>query len=171
MYVITPNALHREHTESAAKAGKHVLCEKPMATNSKDAEAMIKACADAKKLLMIGCRAQYEPYNLRAIEMCRTGKLGRIVSVTSDHGRTANPAEKRDRWHLKKALSGGGSLPNIGIYSLCRKRTSSRFNWIISRSVFAPASPPKTPGEEGLHDVRYIEAICRAVKEGIPVKS
>lgn len=82
VYVITPNALHREHTEAAAQAGKHVLCEKPMTTNPRDGEAMIKACADAKKLLMIGYRDQYEPYNLRAIEMCRAGKLGRLVSVT-----------------------------------------------------------------------------------------
>jgi predicted dehydrogenase len=117
-YIITPNALHRAHTVAAAKAGKHVLCEKPMATKVDDCRAMIAACRDAGRRLMIAYRAQYEPYNLTAVRLCRSGELGKIVSVTSDHGRILKPEEPQDRWRADKELSGGGSLPDIGIYSL-----------------------------------------------------
>jgi len=118
VYIITPNSLHRAHTVAAAKAGKHVLCEKPMATNVADCRAMISACRDAGRRLMIAYRAQYEPYNLTAVRLCRSGSLGKIVSVTSDHGRILKPEEPQDRWRADKELSGGGSLPDIGIYSL-----------------------------------------------------
>ncbi|GAB4457075.1 MAG: Gfo/Idh/MocA family oxidoreductase [Armatimonadaceae bacterium] len=117
-YIITPNALHRPHTLAALKAGKHVLCEKPMATSSSDCETMIKAARDANKKLMIAYRAQYEPFNLECIRLCRSGELGRLNTITSDHGRQLNPSEPADRWRADKELAGGGSLVDIGIYSL-----------------------------------------------------
>ncbi len=67
VYVVTPNALHREFTLAAAAAGKHVLCEKPMATSAADCQAMIDACARAGRHLMIAYRCQYEPNN-RAVQ-------------------------------------------------------------------------------------------------------
>jgi predicted dehydrogenase len=66
VYVALPNSMHAEYTIRAAKAGKHVLCEKPMATTVKDAEAMIAACKKANRKLLIAYRCQYEPTNLRA---------------------------------------------------------------------------------------------------------
>ncbi|MBC8143375.1 MAG: Gfo/Idh/MocA family oxidoreductase [Armatimonadetes bacterium] len=144
VYIITPNGLHREHTEAAAKAGKHVLCEKPIATSPQDAEAMIKACADAKRLLMMGYRCQYEPYNLRAIEICRSGRLGRLVSMTSEHSRTADPSDPRDTWRLNKKLAGGGSLPDIGIYSLNAMRyLTGEEPTEIQASISSPPGDPR----------------------------
>ncbi len=125
IYVILPNALHAEYVVRAARIGKHVMCEKPMATSVKDAELMIAECKKARRKLMIGYRAQYEPFNLKSIEMARGGALGKLKSIVADHGRTLNPAEPRDTWRAKKALAGGGSLMDIGIYSLnaCRYLT------------------------------------------------
>ena len=115
VYVITPNSLHRVFTERAAQAGKHVMCEKPMATSSADCEAMIAACKAAGRKLMIGYRSRFQAHNLEAIKLIRDGTLGPVRTVAADHGFTiGNPAQ----WRLNKALAGGGSLMDIGIYSL-----------------------------------------------------
>src|SRR3954463_14390016 len=83
VYIALPNSMHAEYTVRAAKAGKHVLCEKPMATSVEDSEKMIKACRSANRKLMIAYRCQYEPTNLRAIQLIREGKLGKIQAIES----------------------------------------------------------------------------------------
>lgn len=123
VYNILPNALHREWTERTFAAGKHVLCEKPMAVTVEDCEAMIAAGKKAGKLLMIGYRAQFDPYNLQAIELVRGkngkgGKIGDPMLVVADHGRMLELGDTRDQWRARKELAGGGSLYDIGIYSL-----------------------------------------------------
>ena len=121
VYIILPNAFHRAWTERAFAAGKHVLCEKPMAVTPADCEAMIEAGRRAGKKLMIGYRAQYDPYNLRAIELVRGEKasIGTPNLVFTEHGRMLKPEEElRDRWRANKELAGGGSLYDIGIYSV-----------------------------------------------------
>jgi predicted dehydrogenase len=115
VYVVTPNSLHRTFTERAAKAGKHVMCEKPMATSVADGEAMIAACKAAGRKLMIGYRSRFEPHNLDAIALARGGALGPVRTIVADHGWTASDPHM---WRVKRALSGGGSLMDIGIYSL-----------------------------------------------------
>ena len=114
VYVILPNALHAEYTIRAAQAGKHVLCEKPMAVSAAEAEAMVAACRKAGKKLMIGYRSRFEPYNRHAIELVRSGFLGKPRLITAESGFTISP----NQWRLDKPLSGGGSLMDIGIYSL-----------------------------------------------------
>lgn len=115
VYVILPNSMHAEYTIRAAKAGKHVLCEKPMAISSAECEAMIAACKAAGKKLMIGYRCHFEPHNLAAIKLVKDGTLGKPRYVHSEHGFVQGDPSK---WRLKKALSGGGSLMDMGIYSL-----------------------------------------------------
>ena len=73
VYVALPNSMHAEYTIRAAKAGKHVLCEKPMSTSVADAEAMIAACKAARVKLMIAYRCHYEPTNLKAVQLIRDG--------------------------------------------------------------------------------------------------
>jgi predicted dehydrogenase len=121
VYVALPNSMHAEYTIRAAKAGKHVLCEKPMCTSVADAEAMIAACKAANVKLMIAYRCQYEPFNLRAIQMIRDGKLGQVQAISSCFGFNIAPGE----WRLNKKLAGGGPLYDVGIYSLnaCRYLT------------------------------------------------
>jgi glucose-fructose oxidoreductase len=114
VYVILPNSMHAEYTVRAARAGKHVMCEKPMAVSVAECRAMIAACRQAGRKLMIGYRSRFEPYNRLAIELARGGHAGRTRIVTAEHGFNARPGQ----WRLDRALSGGGSLMDIGIYSL-----------------------------------------------------
>ena len=121
VYIALPNSMHAEYTIRAANARKHVLSEKPMATSLKDSQAMIDACRAAGKKLMIAYRCQYEPVNLRAIELIRDGKLGKIQAIESANGFN----ERAGEWRLNKKLAGGGPLMDVGIYSLnaCRYLT------------------------------------------------
>ena len=114
VYVILPNSLHAEYSIRASRAGKHVLCEKPMAVSSAECEAMIAAARKAGKKLMIGYRSHFEPYNRDGIELVKSGFVGRPRLITSEHGFNAQP----DQWRLDRPLSGGGSMMDIGIYSL-----------------------------------------------------
>jgi predicted dehydrogenase len=118
VYIALPNSMHAEYTIRAAKAGKHVLCEKPMATSVEDSHAMIQACDSAHKKLMIAYRCQYEPAHLRAIELIREGKLGSIQSIESAFGFPIAPNE----WRLDRKLAGGGPLMDVGIYCLNASR-------------------------------------------------
>jgi len=118
VYIALPNSMHAEYTIRAAKAGKHVLSEKPMATNVEDCKAMIQGCESAGKKLMIAYRCQYEPANLRAVELIREGKIGTIQSIESAFGFPIAPNE----WRLDKKLSGGGPLVDVGIYCLNASR-------------------------------------------------
>lgn len=114
VYIILPNSLHAEYAIRAAQAGKHVMCEKPMATSVADCEAMIAACRKAGTKLMIGYRSRFEPHNRLAIELARGGHVGPTRLITAEHGFSIKP----DQWRLDRPLSGGGSMMDIGIYSL-----------------------------------------------------
>jgi len=115
VYVILPNGLHHEYTLRAAAAGKHVMCEKPMANTAAEAEDMIAACRAASRKLMIGYRCHFEANNREAMRIVRDGELGAPRIVTAEHGfNIGDPAQ----WRLNRALAGGGSLMDIGIYSL-----------------------------------------------------
>ena len=121
VYVALPNSMHAEFTIRAAKAGKHVLCEKPMSTSVADAEQMIAACKAANVKLMIAYRCHYDPTHLRAIQLIRDGSLGKVQAIESAFGFNSSPGE----WRLNKKLAGGGPLVDVGIYSLnaCRYLT------------------------------------------------
>ena len=118
VYVALPNSMHAEYTIRAAKAGKHVLCEKPMSTSVSDCQAMIAACKAARVKLMIAYRCHYEPTNLRAVQLIRDGAVGRVQTIESSFGFNIQPGE----WRLSRAMAGGGPLFDVGIYSLnaCR---------------------------------------------------
>lgn len=112
VYVVLPNAQHAEYTIRAARAGKHVICEKPMAVTVKECEDMIRACSEAGVLLSIGYRLHFEPYNGALMELHQTGAIGTIKKVTAAHGMDIEPGV----WRLNKALAGGGPLMDVGIY-------------------------------------------------------
>lgn len=111
VYVVLPNAMHKEYVIRAAQAGKHVICEKPMAITPEDCDAMIDACKQAGKMLSIGYRLHFEPHN---IEMMRLGKekpFGKIRSMVAEDG-----MKNAKGWRLDKELAGGGPLMDVGIY-------------------------------------------------------
>ncbi len=144
VYVITPPATHPEFTIRAAKAGKHVCSEKPMAPTVADCQKMIDACKSAGKLLQIGYRCHYEAHNLRAIQACRSGELGSIKSMRSDHGFDMPPGT----WRTQRALAGGGSMMDIGIYSLNALRYLSG-----EEPVEVSATIANPPNDERFKDV------------------
>jgi predicted dehydrogenase len=115
VFIVLPNALHAEYSVRAAQAGKHVLCEKPMATTPEDCQRMIEASKAAHRKLMIAYRVRYEPYNQTMIAWSRAQKYGPTQLVLADTVMNIGGAKQ---WRLDPALSGGGSLVDIGIYSL-----------------------------------------------------
>jgi predicted dehydrogenase len=140
VYVVLPNAMHKEYTVRAAKAGKHVICEKPMATSVKDCEEMIKACKDAGVQLAIGYRLHYEPYNLEIKRLGQEKVFGQVRLIESSLGyRTDDPAE----WRLHKALSGGGPLMNVGIYCIQSSRYVLGEEPVSVTAQFGPNTNPQ----------------------------
>ena len=114
IYVGLPNSMHCEYTVRGAQAGKHVLCEKPMAISSGECSKMINACRQANVKLMIGYRVHYEPMWKQAIGIIQSGQLGQLESL---HGGFFGQ-QPAGAWRLTKALGGGGALLDLGIYPL-----------------------------------------------------
>ncbi len=115
IYIVLPNSMHAEYTIRGAKAGKHILCEKPMANSVAECQAMIDACKKANRKLMIAYRIQYEPFNLYIREKVQANEFGKPKFVDAFNCQSsANP----QHWRHLKALAGGGALPDIGLYCL-----------------------------------------------------
>jgi glucose-fructose oxidoreductase len=114
VYIALPNDMHREYTVRAARAGLHVLCEKPMAVTSTECEAMIAATRDATVKLMIAYRLHFERANLEAAKLARTGKLGALRFFNSEFSMQVSD----DNIRLNPAEQGGGPLYDIGIYCI-----------------------------------------------------
>ena len=115
VYVVLPNSMHAEYTIRAAQAGKHVICEKPMALTEEDCDKMIAACRKANRFLAIGYRLHYEPFNLEMVRLGTKKWYGDIKKISAGFGFTiGDPAQ----WRLKKDLAGGGPLQDLGIYCL-----------------------------------------------------
>lgn len=115
VYIITPNALHRPQAIRVAAAGKHVICEKPMALNAKEGRQMVDACRKAGVKLLVGYRLHFEPNTLEIVRMRKEDELGKIMFFQGLSGfRIGDPGQ----WRLKKDLAGGGAMMDIGIYSI-----------------------------------------------------
>jgi predicted dehydrogenase len=115
VYIITPNALHKEQVIRVANAGKHVICEKPMALNAAEGREMITACEKAGVQLLVGYRMHFEAKTLEIVRMRNRGDFGKIKFFQGLCGfRIGDPGQ----WRLNKQLSGGGSMMDIGIYAV-----------------------------------------------------
>lgn len=114
VYVVLPNFMHKEFTTRAAKAGKHVICEKPMALNATECKEMINACRDNGVQLSIGYRMQFEPYTREVMRLGQEKVFGEVLQITCG---AAFRSAGRDSWRMKKA-KGGGSMMDMGVYAL-----------------------------------------------------
>jgi glucose-fructose oxidoreductase len=114
VYVVLPPSMHREYVERAAKAKKHVFCEKPMAPTVADCNAMIKACKDNKVQLSIGYRCQHDPNIIAFRKITKSQKFGKVKEVTSNAGYVEG---RTNHWKQKKAM-GGGVMGDMGVYAL-----------------------------------------------------
>jgi len=115
VYVVTPNALHAEHSIKAARAGKHVLCEKPMEVSVEKCRQIIDACKQAGRQLAIGYRLHFEPNNLECARLAREKVFGDVKIIEASFG---FPIGDPTQWRLNRALAGGGPLMDVGIYAL-----------------------------------------------------
>ena len=116
VYVVLPNSMHAEFSIRAARAGKHVICEKPMAINVQECDEIINACKENGVKLGMGYRLHSEPYTKAVKRFVREKTFGKVLYVSSDaaYRSTGNP----NQWRLNKALSGGGALMNMGVYAI-----------------------------------------------------
>lgn len=115
VYVITPNALHKDQVIRVAKAGKHAISEKPMSVNAKDGQEMVDACKKAKVHLLVGYRMHFEPKTLEVVRMRAAGEFGKILFFQGLSGFIIGDPTQ---WRLNKQLAGGGAMMDIGIYSI-----------------------------------------------------
>lgn len=113
LYIVLPNALHAEYVIRGAKAGKHIICEKPMALSVQQCDEMIKACQEAGKLLAIGYRLHFEPHHLDVMRMGQEKVFGELTYIHAAHGSSDTKG-----WRLDKKLAGGGPLMDLGIYCI-----------------------------------------------------
>lgn len=122
VYIGLPNSMHAEYTIRAAEAGKHVLCEKPMAISSAECRRMIDACKQHDVKLMIAYRVHYDPTWQHIRDLARSGAIGEIQGF---QGGFYGP-KREGEWRLDRKLAGGGSLFDLGIYPL------NAIRWIAS---------------------------------------
>ncbi len=118
VYIVLPSGLHLDFTERAFAAGKHVLCEKPMALSVAECDRMIAAGERAGKKLMIGYRCHFEPFNLTAMQLMRDRTIGGIEHIYAEHSYTMGPTSPATNWRVQRAQAGGGALEDYGIYGV-----------------------------------------------------
>ncbi|HEX7052519.1 MAG TPA: Gfo/Idh/MocA family oxidoreductase [Burkholderiales bacterium] len=121
VYIALPNSLHAEYAERAARAGVHVLCEKPMALTEAECERMARAARENRVKLMVAYRLHFERANLEAMEIARSGRIGEPRLFTSTFAMPVVPGNIR----VRRAL-GGGVLYDIGIYCINAARALFR---------------------------------------------
>lgn len=145
VYIVLPNAMHKEFTIRSAIAKKHVLCEKPMATNVADAQEMIDICKNENKKLMIAYRVQYEPHNQLIKNWVQNKVFGETKIIECFNGEFVDDPSQ---WRFRKELSGGGVLMDLGIYCIntIRFLTENEPQWVF-------ANMHRTPGDERFKEV------------------
>jgi glucose-fructose oxidoreductase len=174
VHVVTPNALHAEHSIAAAKAGKHVMCEKPMATRSEQCEAMIAAAKSAQVQLGVNYRLHWEPHHLKAAEALREGAVGALANGSYEFswgyagGLTGPNKDKIKRWLLDPQMAGGGALFDTGVYPIQAACLMTGKTPVAVRGLpvtrhpdLFPAGVEETMGFELLFDDGF-QALCRA---------
>jgi len=133
VYVVTPNGLHLDHALIAAKAGKHVFCEKPMEISVARCRQMIDAVKAADRMLGIGYRCRFEPHHLECVRLARQNEFGALKLIDAHFGNHVDAGV----WRLKRALAGGGPLMDVGIYALQATRylTGEEPVWISAATT------------------------------------
>jgi predicted dehydrogenase len=149
VYVVTPNSLHAEHCIAAAKAGKHVITEKPMATSVADCDAIIAACREAGVRLMVGYRLHYEPHTVELCRLAREKVFGPFLRISGENGfEMDSEANSVNTWRLNQKLAGGGPLMDMGVYvvqAVCM--TKAEAAPVAVTAKFGPVTRPRVFSE------------------------
>jgi glucose-fructose oxidoreductase len=139
VYIALPNHLHCEYTVRAAERGVNVLCEKPMAVDERECHQMLRAVEDAGVHLMIAYRLHFEPAHMQALEIARSGDLGRLRYIHSAFSQNVQPGNVR----LMATERGGGPLYDMGIYCLNAARYFFRDEPLTVQAVECSRSDPR----------------------------
>lgn len=144
VYIILPSGLHAEWAERAFAAGKHVLCEKPMALSAAECERMIAAGRRADRRLMIAYRCHFEPFNRAAMALMEQKALGDLRLIRTEHSYRLGPATPATNWRVNRALTGGGPFEDYGIYGLqAALYLSGEMPERLSASAWRPEGDPR----------------------------
>jgi predicted dehydrogenase len=143
VYIALPNDLHKDYTVRAARAGVHVLCEKPMAVTEDECREMIQACEEAGVKLMIAYRLHFDEANLTAVDLARRGKLGDLRYFSS----VFSLPVKKGNVRICPTERGGGPLYDIGIYCINAARYLFQ-----QEPTEVSALAARRPGDERFHD-------------------
>jgi glucose-fructose oxidoreductase len=141
VYIALPNTMHREFTERAAQAGVHVLCEKPLAVTEEECQSMIAACADNSVKLMVAYRLHFEPANLRAIEIVKSGVIGEPKYFNSSFSLPVVEGNIRVEREM-----GGGTMYDIGVYCINAARYLFRSNPLEVTAISANSGEARFEG-------------------------
>ena len=128
VYVVTPTALHPEFSIRAARAGKHVICEKPMAPTVEDCTRMIEAAQQAGVTLQIGYRLHWDPFHLRLMEAMENKEFGDWKSIEAANGSVMRDFTGHRAWRVNKALSVAGALYDSGVYTVQAQLYTARIH-------------------------------------------
>lgn len=146
VYIVLPNFMHAEYTIRAAEAGKHVICEKPMALTSLECQAMIAACKKANRSLSIGYRLHFEQHHQEVMRLGQNQVHGAIHLIESG---LAYRMRRPGIWRLDKAMGGGGAIMDLGVYCIQAARYTVGKEPI---SVTAQAYTYDTDWFKGIHE-------------------
>ena len=138
VYVVTPPGIHAQNVIAAFGAGKHVICEKPMATSVADCDTMIAAGKKAGKRLAIGYRLHFDPYHQELVRLAKTQEFGPFMKITSANGFTL----RKHAWRIEKKLAGGGALMDMGVYSIQASCMAADANPIAVTAKELPKTQP-----------------------------
>lgn len=150
VYLATPQGEHLSATIAGARAGKHVLCEKPLALTSAQSAEMVRVCEECGVQLMTAYRKYYEPSALYLKKLIQSGKLGKIDVITTSFSEL-NLAGKSIAWLLDSKVAGGGPLMDLGVYCVNTSR------WLVDED----------PVEVSAHAWKKDAERFRDVEEGI----
>lgn len=139
VYICLPNRLHAEFTVRAAEAGKHVIVEKPMATNIEDAQRMIAACESAGVKLAVGYRLRFNRLHQKIAEWGSHKTKGKVQFINAIFSIDVG---KPDQWRLQKSLAGGGALIDVGIYCVQAARYITGAEPLSVTAQFGPVTNP-----------------------------
>src|SRR6201997_5406688 len=131
VYIATPPGEHEKYAVAAAKAGKHVLCEKPLSATVQQARNMVNTCRRHKVLFMTAYRKYFEPSSLMLKKMITTGELGRIDIIHTLFSEFRTYGDNSPAWLFSKKLAGGGPLTDLGVYCVNTTR------WLVDEDPIA----------------------------------
>lgn len=150
VYIATPPAAHESYAVEAASAGKHVLCEKPLAATVEQSARIVEACHRNRVLLMTAYRKYFEPSCLYLKQLIQKGDLGRIDVIHTGFSELYSPGTSL-AWLVDPNLAGGGPLMDLGIYCVNTTR------WLVN------VDPVGVSAQSWTHD----KATFRDVEQGI----